>query len=120
MLLPLLPPADCFARLAAQLDAARADSVVVFLRRWPHAWDEASGRRLINFLAREATAEPETRRASTLRFMSRHFAHRCPPALAGYAAAAYQPDKANKAWQATLRHVNTTLTLRQEMYDAVA
>lgn len=120
MLLPLLPPADCFARLAAQLDAARADSVVVFLRRWPHAWDEASGRQLINFLAREATAEPETRRASTLRFMSRHFAHRCPPALAGYAAAAYQPDKANKAWQATLRHVNTTLTLRQEMYDAVA
>lgn len=119
MLLPLLSPADCFARLATHLDEGRADSVVVFLRRWPHAWDEATGRRLIDFLAQEAAAGPETRRGTTLRFLSRHFAQRCPPALAGYAAEAFQPDRTNKAWQAALRHVTTTLTLRREMYDAV-
>ena len=119
MLLPLLSPDDCFARLAA-LGAGQADSAVVFLRRWPLAWNEASGRRLIDFLAQEAAADPETRRGSTLRFLSRHFAHRCPPALAGYAAEAFQPDKVNKAWQATLRHVTTTLALRGEMFDAVA
>ena len=118
MLLPLLPPADCFARLAA-LGEGQADSVVVFLRRWPEAWDEASGRQLIDFLAAEAAVDPETRWGSTLRFLSRHFAQRCPPALADYAAEALATDRANKAWQAALRHITTTLALRREMYEAV-
>ena len=85
LLLGALEPADCYARLAECLPAGDDAAVVVFLRRWPGPWDEPSARQLIDFLAGHAAIAPDTRHGPTLRFLSRQFAQRCPPSLAGHA-----------------------------------
>jgi hypothetical protein len=120
LLLAGLSPDDCYARLGRRLALGDDPSVIVFLRRWPGDWDEATGRLLIDFLAGHAAAEPETRLGPTLRFLSRAFALRCPPSLAGYAAAMFDGRAANTAWNAALRYVTATLRRRQELWEAVS
>ena len=118
LLLPALEPADCYARLADRLAAGDDAAVIVFLRRWPGPWDEASGRGLIDFLAGHAEMATDTRHGPTLRFLSRQFAQRCPPALAEHAAAA-TARAAGRAWEAALQQVAATLRLRQQIAEAV-
>jgi hypothetical protein len=118
MLLAALAPEDCFARLDALLEARQDESVAVFLRRWPNAWDEPTGRRLIAFFARYATDAKETRLALTLRFLSRQFAQRCPPSLADDAAENLQGRVAG-AWESNMKNLLNTLAMRQAMRAAV-
>ena len=118
LLLGALEPADCYARLAERLLAGDDAAVVVFLRRWPGSWDEPSARLLIDFLAGHAAIAPDTRHGPTLRFLSRQFAQRCPPALAGYAADA-APRAAGRAWEAALSQLAATLRLRQQLVEVV-
>jgi hypothetical protein len=132
-LLSALAPDDCYARLGQVLAAgdrqavgdesvdgrsAAGEGVVVFLRRWTGDWDEATGRALINFLARQAATDPDTKLSATLRFLSRGFALRCPPILADYAAASFNGRVVNHAWEASLRYVTTTLRQRREIWEA--
>lgn len=119
MLLAALSPDDCFARLGEQLDAGRDEAVVVFLRRWPQAWDEATGRRLIDFFARQCAVEKDTRLSPTLRFLSRQFAQRCPPSLVGEAEIALTGRSANAGWESNVKYLLSTLALRQAMREAV-
>jgi hypothetical protein len=119
MLLAVLEPADCYAQLAAKIAAGEAEAVIVFMRRWPHEWDEASGALLLDFLGRMADREPEGRAGPTLRFLSRSFALRCPPSLAEQAAETLDGRGANNTWKISLGHVVRTLRLRQELREAV-
>ena len=118
LLLAALEPADCYERLAGRLAAADDAAVVVFLRRWPGAWDEASGRRLLDFLAAQAAVAPDTRLGPTLRFLARQFAQRCPPALADAAGEA-ATLAAGRAWETALSQLAATLHLRQQMVEAI-
>ncbi|MBP6786082.1 MAG: hypothetical protein KA170_00735 [Candidatus Promineofilum sp.] len=120
ILIPLLTPADCFARLASRIAGNEPEVVAVFMRRWPHAWDEPTGRSLIDFLARQSAIDPETRTGPTLRFLSRQFAHRCPTSLAGYAAETLHGRESNLVWQGSLRHIVNLLALRRDLHRAVA
>lgn len=118
LLLAALEPADCYARLAKRLAAGDDAAVVVFLRRWPGAWDEPGGRLLIDFMSSHAAVAPDTRHGPTLRFLSRQFAQRCPPILADYAAAAGE-RAAGRAWEAALQQLAATLRLRRAIYEAI-
>lgn len=119
MLLEALAPEDCFERLENLLDAGQDESVAVFLRRWPSAWNEATGRRLLAFFARRCAEPQETRLNMTLRFLSRQFAQRCPPSLAGEAAAMFDGRAVSGAWEANLKYMLKTLAMRREMRAAV-
>lgn len=118
MLLAALSPEECHARLEEQVAAGRDESVVVFLRRRGGPWDEASARLLLDFFGRHCEAEPDTRVSATLRFLSRRFAHDCPPSLAGYATQVLTGHAPSKAWQASIKYLLGTLALRREMWEA--
>jgi hypothetical protein len=118
VLLAALEPAEAYARLAERLAAGDEAATVVFLRRWPGAWDEASGRLLIDFMSTHAAVAPDTRQGPTLRFLSRQFAQHCPPQLADYAGGA-AGRAAGKAWEAAFSQLAATLRLRHEIMDAV-
>ena len=117
-LVATLPAEAMGPRLAAALAAGDDAAVVVFLRRWPGPWDEASGRALMEFLARQSD-QPDTRHSPTLRFLARQFARQCPPSLADEAASRLELDIANKAWAAGLKLVVTTLAMRRRLVEAV-
>lgn len=119
LLLAMLSPEECFARLARRVEMGHDAAVVVFMRRWPHAWDEPSGRMLLDFLARQCEVDPDTRLSSTLRFVLRQFAQRCPPSLHPYAVEALGGRTTNVAWQGSLRHFLSVLALRHEIRQAV-
>ncbi len=119
LLVAALAPVDCYARLAERIAAGDDDTVVVFLRHWPHDWDEDSGALLIDFFDRQSELGSDTRLAPALRYLSRSFALRCPPALADRAAEALGDKAVNHAWKASLTYLVRTLKLRQELRDAV-
>lgn len=120
MLLAALAPEDCYTRLGTLLDAGQDESVVVFLRRWPGAWDDATGHRLLAFFGRHCAEANETRLNLTLRFLSRQFAQRCPPSLAGEAAEVLSDRATDKAWVANINYLLNTLAMRAGMREAVA
>lgn len=115
MLLAALAPTDCFARVAALVNAGQDEAVAVFLRRWPGEWDEATGRMLIEFFIRHAAEPTESRLNLTLRFLSRQFAQRCPPSLAGELAQLLPGRSGSKAWEGNLKYLVNTLAMRHEM-----
>ncbi len=122
-LLILLTPDELAGRLAAAVateDVADEDmaAVIVMLRRWPHAWDEASARTLIGSLANEAARPRDTRHGPTLRYLMRAFARACPPELAEYAAATLAGRPASATWQTTTTQFVATLALRRELQRA--
>jgi hypothetical protein len=117
--LPLLTPAECFARLAPRLAADDVEGVIGFLRRWPGPWDEPTGRALLDFYGRAARCDPDTRTSPTLRYLARPLAHQCPPSLADHAATIAGNCAANKAWEACLRMLVATLQSRQRIHEAV-
>lgn len=121
--LGLLAPETLADHIKSQLEAGNDMAMIVFLRHWPHPWDETSARQVIDFLARHAGAEPETRYAPTLRYLSRQFAHQCPPSLAGFAAERFRRIQAesstvNRAWELSLSSLVTKVTYRQAMHHA--
>lgn len=117
-LLPLLSEDEMRPRLTAAVAGGDDAAVVVFLRRWPHAWDEASGRLLLDFLARQAANANDTRLGPTMRYLARPFARQCPPSLAGYALG-LTGRATNKAWDAGLKQLAATLAVRQKLYEAM-
>lgn len=119
LLLPLLSPVECFARLAPRLSAGDTEGVIVFLRRWPGPWDEPTGRALLDFFGHAAGQDPDTRTSPTLRYLARSFGHQCPPSLADHAAVIAANCPANKAWEACLHMLVTTLQSRQRIYAAI-
>jgi hypothetical protein len=118
-LLAQLTADELEARLAAAVTAEDTAAVVVMLRRWPHPWDEAAARAMIDFLAHEAARPRDTRHSPTLRYLMRAFARACPPALAGHAAAALAGRPATPVWQTTASQFVATLALRSELHGAV-
>lgn len=118
-LLAALDPSDCYARLAERIAAGDDAATVVFLRRWPHDWNEGSGRMLVDFIGRMSAVDPDTRLGPSLRFSLRQFGHRCPPSLLAYAQDALDGRHTSAAWQSSLRHMLSVLALRREMWEAV-
>ncbi len=118
-LLAALEPQDCYDRLAERLAAGDEAAVIVFLRRWPHAWDEATGRRLIDFIGRMSAVDPETRLSPTLRFLLRQFAQRCPPSLLDYATETIGRREVTPLWEVSLRQMLAVLAARWEMRAVV-
>lgn len=118
-LVQTLEPETCYARLAQAIAADDEAMITVFLRRWRGAWDEASGRALLDFLGQRAAAARTSRLETTLLFLSRQFAHQCPPSLADYARETFLARAASPAWGGAATNVVTILATRARMAGAV-
>lgn len=117
-LLAQLTASELGARLTAAVAAEDTAAVVVLLRRWPFAWDEAAARAVIDCLADEAARPRDSRHSPTLRYLMRAFARDCPPALADHAAAALANRPVAAIWQTMAAQFVATLALRREIHLA--
>lgn len=114
-----LDPDECFTRLATRMAGGHDEAIIVFLRHWPNDWDESSGALIVDFLGWQSEQEPESRSAPALRYLSRSFAHHCPPSLASSAADSLSGRLTSNAWRACFTHLVRTLQVRQEISHAI-
>lgn len=117
-------PGDVFIQhLQCQIEAENDIAVVGLLRHWPLPWDETGGRLIIDYLAGQAGHDPDTRHAPTFRYLSRQFAHQCPPGLADHAAQRFKRlgddgRKINHAWELSLNSFASKLAYRLALHQS--
>jgi hypothetical protein len=119
VVLVVLSPERANERLEAALAAGDGPAVLAYLRHWPGGWDEVRGRLLLEYLAAQARHDPEGPQSAMLRHHARLLGQRLPPGLAADAAELFQGTAASRAWEASLRQVQTMLETRRAMHRAL-
>ena len=120
-LLPLLTPLD-FEAVVQQLSPATPtlskDAILLkVLQKWPHPWSDTVVELWLSHLIRHVEQDTQAKTPEpTLRATLRHFAKRCPPALAEAVAGQWQSiSKGDSIWAVPVQETIAMLKFRRAM-----